>query len=217
MSKPEKWSRAWLDFQGPYRSRMDMVLASASPRRQSLLTSLGISFQVVPAGIREPGPEPGWSPEEYALNLARQKAGAVSEKKPGFLVVAADTIVVLGQDVLGKPESEDHALEMLRRLQGNTHQVITAVSLRHNIQGLEDSFACSTLVEMDCFPDEALIEYIKTSEPMDKAGAYAIQGVGAFMIRSIAGSFTNVVGLPLSEVRTRLLEIGAIEIAGNRP
>jgi septum formation protein len=205
---------SFLDFQGPFRSVADIILASASPRRQALLASLGICFQVIPARFREPAPEPGISPEEYALFMAREKAREVAGRKPDSVVIAADTIVVLEGTIMGKPRSKTHGLEMLSRLQGNTHQVITASCLKWAFRKLEKPIVCSTLVEMARAPGRILEEYVKSGEPADKAGAYAIQGLGAFLISSVSGSYTNVVGLPLTQVWEALLEMKVIKTSG---
>jgi septum formation protein len=207
---------SFFDFQGPFRSTKDIILASSSPRRQALLSSLGICFQVVPARFREPDPEPGQKPEEYALYMAKQKAMEVAGKKPDALVIAADTIVVLDQIILGKPLSDAQAFEMLRKLQGKTHRVITAVNIRSIKQKIEKIIVCGTFVEMSPVNDEILLQYVKTKEPEDKAGAYAIQGLGAFLIKSVHGSYTNVVGLPLAEVWNALFEIKAIGMPGEK-
>lgn len=207
---------SFFDFQGPFRSTKDIILASSSPRRQALLASLGICFQVVPARFKEPAPEPGQNPEEYALYMAKQKAMEVAGKKPDALVIAADTIVVLDQIILGKPLSDAQAFEMLRKLQGNTHRVITAVNIRSIKQKIEKIIVCRTFVEMSPANDDILMQYVKTKEPEDKAGAYAIQGLGAFLIKSVHGSYTNVVGLPLAEVWNALFEIKAIGMPGEK-
>jgi len=207
----------FLDFQGPFRSAAEIILASASPRRQALLTSLGICFQVIPARFREPAPDPGQVPEDYALFLAGEKALEVAEKKPDSLVIAADTIVVLEETVMGKPGSDAQALEMLKRLQGNVHLVITAVSIKSFARRVEKSFFCRTVVEMVQATDDILAQYVQTGEPADKAGAYAIQGLGGFLVKSVNGSYTNVVGFPLAEVWTALLEMNAIVLAGEGP
>ncbi len=207
-------SNSFLDFQGPFRSAADIILASASPRRQALLASLGICFQVTPARFREPAPEPGQLPRDYALFLAREKALEVAVKKPKSLVIAADTIVVLEDAIMGKPKSHDHALEMLRKLQGNTHLVVTGTCIMSAQPEREKSFACRTTVEMVRTSDRILEEYVKTGEPADKAGAYAIQGLGAFLVSSVSGSFTNVVGLPLAHVWKALLDMEVIRLPG---
>ncbi len=207
---------SFLDFQGPFRSAMDIILASSSPRRQALLASLGICFQVIPARFKETAPEPGRSPEEYASYLAQEKALEVSEKNPACLVIAADTIVVFDQLIMGKPQSDAQALEMLKKLQGKTHRVITAVMIKSLSQKLAESFICQTLVEMVPATDELIMEYVKTGEPSDKAGAYAIQGVGAFLVKSVQGSYTNVVGLPLAEVWRSLRALKAVTLPGEQ-
>lgn len=200
----------FLDYQGPFRSQTDIILASASPRRQALLASLGICFQVMPARFKEPAAKQGQTPEEYALGMSAEKADEIAARKPGALVIAADTIVVHEKIIMGKPESEAHALKMLSSLQGSTHRVITAVSIISGSRKQTRSFACETLVAMVQTGNDILMEYIRTGEPEDKAGAYAIQGAGAFLVRSIQGSYTNVVGLPLAQVWTALLELEAI-------
>ncbi|RQD64620.1 MAG: septum formation protein Maf [Desulfonatronovibrio sp. MSAO_Bac4] len=199
-------------FQGPFRSAADIILASASPRRQSLLTTLGISFQVIPAKLKEPDPEPKQKPEGYALHLADAKASEVADQKHSAVVIAADTIVVLDQTIMGKPRSRANALEMLKNLQDNTHRVITAVSILCRQKKVRESFFCETSVEMVSVEDHILRQYIDTGETDDKAGAYAIQGLGGFLIKSIQGSYTNVVGLPLAEVWTKLFQLHAITL-----
>ena len=201
-------------LQGPFRSAREIVLASASPRRQMLLTSLGLDFQVEPAEFIEPRQKFGQNPEEYALALAREKCRLVAEKKSGAMVLGADTIVVLNEEIMGKPASEEHALEMLTRLQGELHSVITAVSIRCAEVDIERSFRIITRVKMAPADRDVLLAYISTGEPQDKAGAYAIQGQGAFLVEEIIGSYTNVVGLPLSQVLRALLELKAVRLSG---
>lgn len=206
--------RSSVSYQGPFRSSADIVLASASPRRQSLLASLGICFQVIPAKFKEPDPEPGQKPEDYALYLAEAKACEVADQKHSAIVIAADTIVVLDQTIMGKPRSRSNALEMLKNLQGNTHRVITAVSILCRQKKNRESFFCETFVEMVSVEDDILWQYIQTGETDDKAGAYAIQGLGGFLVKSIQGSYSNVVGFPLAEVWTKLLQLRAITLSG---
>lgn len=210
MKQKNRTDSSFIDYQGPFRSRTDIVLASASPRRQALLASLGICFQVVPAGFKEPPAEPGQRPEKYALCMSGKKAEEISVRKPESLIIAADTIVVLEDVIMGKPVSEGHALEMLSRLQGRTHRVITAVCIIPGKPEQARSFTCETLVEMVQARQDTLKQYIKTGEPQDKAGGYAIQGTGAFLVSSVQGSYTNVVGLPLARVCSVLLDLGAI-------
>ena len=201
--------------QGPFRPRMDIVLASRSPRRQALLSLLGLSFYVLPSKIKEPPPASGQCPEEYATYLANLKAEDVCQRRSDCLILAADTIVVLGKKILGKPRTEDHALEMLQNLSGQTHEVITGVTLLCKQKQINISFTCKSSVTIAKFPENVLKGYIQTGEPMDKAGAYGIQGVGAFLVQKICGSYTNVVGLPLTELVKYLKQTGAIELASN--
>jgi septum formation protein len=201
--------------QGPFRPKMDIVLASKSPRRQALLSLLGLSFYVLPSKIKEPPPASGQCPEEYATYLANLKAEDVCQRRSDCLILAADTIVVLGKKILGKPRTEDHALEMLQNLSGQTHEVITGVTLLCKQKQINISFTCKSSVTIAKFPENVLKGYIQTGEPMDKAGAYGIQGVGAFLVQKICGSYTNVVGLPLTELLKYLKQTGAIELASN--
>lgn len=171
---------------------------------------------VVPTGP-EPSPAPGEDPVAYALRVARHKARAVLTEAghetgtagTGPLVLAADTIVVADDDILGKPASEDHALAMLTRLAGNTHTVLTACCL-HPADNEPLCFADSTRVTFAAWPETLLRAYIATGEPMDKAGAYGIQGKGAFLVERIEGSWSTVVGLPMSRTMSALLALGVI-------
>lgn len=185
-----------------------LILASASPRRQELLREAGISFEVSPAHIHEER-QPGESPLHYALRLAREKAEAVAAKNPGRYVLGADTIVIVEDEVLEKPADPADAARMLRRLSGRGHQVITAVSLvtpkRH-----KDTHACTTQVFFRELEEEEIQQYIATKEPMDKAGAYAIQGGAARWVSRMEGEYSNVVGLPVSLVTEMLRANGFI-------
>jgi len=178
-----------------------LVLASASPRRRQLLEMLGIQVEVRPSKVPEVR-RPGEAPRDYALRLATEKAQAV----PGELVLAADTIVVLGNELLEKPADEDEAVRMLMRLQGRTHQVITAVALRSEIT----VFEAVDVTEVTFRPArEAMLRaYVRTGEPMDKAGAYGIQGYGAALVEGIDGDFFGVMGLPIRLVLDLLAEAG---------
>lgn len=185
-----------------------LILASASPRRQELLREAGISFEVSPAHIHEER-QPGEVPLDYALRLAREKAEAVAAKNPGRYVLGADTIVIVEDEVLEKPADPADAARMLRRLSGRGHQVITAVSLvtakRH-----KDTHACTTQVFFRELEEEEIQQYIATKEPMDKAGAYAIQGGAARWVSRMEGEYSNVVGLPVSLVTEMLRANGFI-------
>jgi septum formation protein len=193
-----------------------LVLASASPRRQELLRNAGIPFTVCPANIPEV-PRTGESPRDCAERLAREKALAVSHQRPADVVLGADTIVVVDGEMLGKPRDEADAMRMLRLLSGRTHQVITGVclvgpSLRTGNQKLEtgSNKTCSetTLVTMTKLTEEDIRSYISSGEPMDKAGAYAIQGIASRWIPRIEGDYFNVVGLPVALVCRMLQENG---------
>ena len=190
-----------------------LVLASASPRRQELLRNAGISFTVHPTNIPELA-RTGEKPRECAERLAREKAQAAFRQHPGKLVLGADTIVVVDGELLGKPRDEGDALRMLRLLSGRTHQVITGVclGLRTGDQkletGFEDTRSETTLVTMISLSDEDIRSYIATGEPMDKAGAYAIQGLASRWIPRIDGDYFNVMGLPVALVFRMLQEHG---------
>ena len=171
-------------------SEPTLILASASPRRRQLLEMLGIPVTVIPSRVPEVR-LPGEMPVPYAERLARAKALSV----PGDLVLGADTLVVAGGEVLEKPRDEADALRMLKRLQGRTHEVVTAVALaaRHEARVLTDR----TRVTFRPASDDVLRAYIATGEPMDKAGAYGIQGYGAALVDRIEGDFFGVMGLPV--------------------
>ncbi len=177
------------------------ILASQSPRRKELLESMGVSFSIDVANLPETV-EPGESASSYASRIARAKCLTVLERHPGEAVLAADTVVVLdiGADevILGKPTNFDEAVSMLEMLQDNEHSVLTAYCLK-NAEREFSGIVETQVVFMPLSRDE-IVSYVKTGEPMDKAGSYAIQGLGARFVKRIEGSYTNVVGLPLSEV-----------------
>ena len=173
-----------------------ILLVSASPRRSELLRLAGLEFMVRPVDIDET-PAPGEPPGPLALRLARSKALALPAASAPALAIAADTVVAVEGAVLGKPRDPEDAGRMLRLLAGRSHEVITAVALRLLP---EDTISCESTVSRVTFSPMAAEEidwYVATGEGMDKAGAYALQGVGALFIRSISGSYTNVIGLPL--------------------
>jgi septum formation protein len=178
-----------------------LVLASASPRRHELLTSLGIDFTIEIPDIDETA-SVGEKPRAYAERLAAEKAAAIPTNSD-TTVIAADTIVVQDRTILGKPDSEEEARKMLNRLSGNGHDVITAVCIRKSSRSRV--FSVSTKVTFRKLTPAEIDTYIASGCPMDKAGAYAIQGGAAHMVRSINGSYTNVVGLPLCELHETLL------------
>jgi septum formation protein len=180
-----------------------LLLASASPRRADLLRMLGLRFTTAPVGIDET-PLPGEAPAAVAARLARGKALAVGFPERPSVVVAADTIVVAGGRILGKPRDAREAEEFVGSLAGRTHEVITAVAVR---ACPEDDLAVETAVSRVSFAPMSAAEiawYAATGEGMDKAGAYALQGIGALFVTSIEGSYTNVIGLPLERLYPHL-------------
>jgi len=186
-----------------------IILASGSPRRRELLSGMGLDFEIKVSGIEEE-PLAGESPREHALRLAQEKALSICASPEAF-VIGADTIVIIEGEVLGKPENPGQAREMLQKLSGRTHQVITGYSIVRNQEVLV-SEAVESSVVFNNISEEELTWYIKTSEPYDKAGAYAMQGIGAVFIREIHGSFTNVIGLPLAELAKSLRTVGALRL-----
>jgi septum formation protein len=176
-----------------------LTLASASPRRHELLATLGLDFNIVVPKIDET-PQPDEKPRTFAERMAKEKADAV---EAGGIIIAADTIVVQGEMILGKPTNEQHATDMLRTLSGAMHEVITGVCVKSAERTLV--FSVSTQVEFRAVAEGEIEAYVATGEPMDKAGAYAIQGGAGQMVRRIEGSYTNVVGLPLCELHEALI------------
>ncbi|MBQ9818294.1 MAG: septum formation inhibitor Maf [Proteobacteria bacterium] len=188
-----------------------IILGSASPRRKMLLESAGVNVQVEAADIDERCLD-GESAVLYVERMAREKARAVSkghEGEPDF-VVSADTIVVHGGKILGKPATREVAFEMLSELSGQVHSVFTAVCIVDTKRGISRHFVVETQVHFAGISAARLWHYIDTGEPMDKAGAYGIQGRAAGFVERIEGSYTNVVGLPLCETIEVLEEMGAI-------
>ena len=180
-----------------------IVLASGSPRRQELLTKLGLSFEVCVAPIDEHR-LPGASPDAMARRLSRAKAYAVALQRPGALIIAADTLVVVEGDVLGKPANQAEALAMLVRLRNRTQEVLTGLALVDPARQRESVEVITTRVTMRNYSDDEIRRYVQTGDPMDKAGAYAIQATDLRPVARIEGSYTNVVGLPLCNLCYRL-------------
>jgi septum formation protein len=181
-----------------------LVLASASPRRQELLRNAGIEFVVHPANVSEI-PRDGEAPRAFAERMAREKALAVFAQQSNDLVLGADTVVVVEGEILGKPRDGADATRMLRMLSGRQHEVITGVCLAGPKLKKENTTSETTLVTMNSLNDDDIRSYVATGEPMDKAGAYAIQGRASRWISRIEGDYFNVVGLPLALV-WRMLE-----------
>lgn len=191
-----------------------LILASSSPRRKELLESVGLSIEVINPSADEVmlGDE---SPGEFASRVAFEKAASVSRGlDDGVVVMGADTIVVVDGAVLGKPVDEEDAARMLGLLSGREHYVITAFSIVRPPEELLHAEIISTSVRVSRLAASDIEGYIKTGEPMDKAGAYGIQGIGAFMVEGITGSYTNVVGLPVPEVLRALTKLGAVRLFG---
>jgi septum formation protein len=187
-----------------------VILASASPRRRELLERAEVAFEVRPANVPERR-EPGEPPALFARRLALAKARAVARTagaEPPRLVLGADTIVVIDADVLGKPESPEHAVELLSRLVGRTHRVITAVALVDSASQDVRHTVVESSVRMRPASAEEVRAYVAGGEPLDKAGAYAVQGDGRRFVEGIEGSETNVIGLPLEETLALLRDAG---------
>ena len=182
---------------------MQIVLASGSPRRRQLLEQAGIPHKVVVSNADE---TVSGSPEEQVKELALRKAQAVIPMLDGeddMVIIAADTIVYINGEVLGKPENRDHAFEMLSKLSGNTHEVYTGVAILHDFR-IAHVFADMTEVTFRHLSDEEILDYIATGEPFDKAGAYGIQERGSVLVDRINGDFYTVMGLPISKVYAAL-------------
>lgn len=192
-----------------------LILASKSPRRYELLRQVGLDFEVVPSRIEEDFVKEE-SPKKHVLRLAEAKALDVGSQYPDRWVIAADTVVYADHSILGKPKDRQEAMEMLRRLSGKEHWVLTGFSVHHLEKGKGDCEAVQTAVKVKRLSPVEIEWYIQTGEPLDKAGGYAIQGIGSFMIESIRGSYTNVVGLPLCELIQMLSRLGALTISDLR-
>lgn len=196
---------------------IDLLLASGSPRRRELLTQIGVRFAVQVAQVPEQR-APSESPADYVRRLALDKAQAVARQRPELPVLGADTIGVMGEQVLEKPQNREHGIEMLLAMSGGTHRVLTALAI---CQGNRQALAlCESLVTLRAIsPDEAA-RYWHTGEPQDKAGGYAIQGLGAVFVAHLAGSYSNVVGLPLLETQALLAQFDVpvwAQSAGGEP
>lgn len=189
-----------------------LVLASSSPRRRELLAGLGLEFAMRSVEIDE-SPQPGEAPDDYVIRLAREKAAAAAQNAtPGELVLAADTIVALGGELLGKPVDDADARRMLHILAGRSHQVLTGVALDTS-EGptrvaVRSTDLCRTRVTFAPLSNEEIDWYVATGEPRDKAGAYAVQGLGGLFVERLDGNYSNVVGLPLPTTYRLLRRVG---------
>jgi nucleoside triphosphate pyrophosphatase len=182
-----------------------LILASGSPRRKALLCAAGLRFDVIESGIDETRAV-GESGPDYALRIAREKALSVSTKVPDALVLAADTVVICDDKILVKPNDEDDARRMLATLSGNSHTVVTAYALA-SVSAIIEAETISSQVTFRPLSDTEIDEYVATGEPLDKAGAYGIQGKGGDFIATVEGSRDNVMGLPLREVLAALARL----------
>jgi len=191
--------------------RPELILASKSPRRSDLFKQAGLTFSIIPSAFDESSLTMS-DPESHVKALAKSKAIDISRKHPDSWVLGADTIVRIEDRILGKPGSKDEARSMLKQLSGKTHQVITGYCLCCHTKNKFISETVKTDVRFKTLRDTEIEWYIQTGESFDKAGAYAIQGVGAFLVKSINGSYTNVVGLPICEVMELLINEGVVEL-----
>ena len=188
-----------------------IILASQSPRRKYLLTQAGLEFDVLPSHIDENALAMD-RPAPYTCTLSRLKAQEISALHPDSWVIAADTIVVIEDEILGKPDDLEQARDMLYRLSGQTHQVYTGYTICCDTEKKAITDSICTDVIFKQLSDEEIEWYISTGEPFDKAGAYAIQGLGTFLVKRINGSYTNVVGLPVCEVIEHLIRERVVRI-----
>ncbi len=185
---------------------MDIVLASGSPRRRELLTQMGLSFRVVVSDVNE-GIDKGLPPEDQVYLLSQRKARAVAQLVASdALVIAADTIVALEGEVMGKPRSTQEAAEMLSLLSGKTHEVYTGFTVQQGEKAVTE--VERTLVTFRHLAQAEIAAYVATGEPMDKAGAYGIQGLGSMLVSGIEGDYFNVMGLPVCRLGLALNEFG---------
>jgi septum formation protein len=182
-----------------------LILASGSPRRRELLSGLGLAFTVRPADLDET-PRPGEAPRDYVLRLAQEKAAA--RVAPGELVLAADTTVVLDGELLGKPTDPEDARRMLARIAGRKHVVLTGVALEEPGRDRRAATIEESWVRMAALDPGRIDWYVGTGEPLDKAGSYAVQGLGALFVEAVYGNYTNVVGLPLPATARLFAELG---------
>lgn len=189
-----------------------IVLASASPRRSELLSQVGIEFEIIPSNIPEE-PLDGETPAEHVMRLASQKASEVAGRVgTGKWVIGSDTVVIIDGEILEKPDDHMDAIAMLKKLSGREHKVITGYSIINSSSGEEVKRAVETAVKFKKLTDNEIEGYVHSGEPMDKAGAYAIQGLGSFMVEGIVGSYSNVVGLPVCQIVNDLEALGAVKL-----
>ena len=191
--------------------RPRLILASKSPRRKYLLEQAGLTFSIIPSDFDESSVTM-LNPDFYVKMLAEAKAFDISEQHPDCWVIGADTIVLIDNKILGKPGSNEDARSMLKQLSGKTHQVLTGYCICCKNKDTVFSETAKTDVHFKSLSEAEIDWYIQTDEPFDKAGAYAIQGIGTFLVKRINGSYTNVVGLPICEVIEFLINEGVVEL-----
>jgi septum formation protein len=199
-----------------YHNSQHIILASASPRRQQYLRDMGLEFTVHTATIDE-SPVVDEDPAAFVVRMAREKASAIKKLYPESWVIGGDTVVCLGQKILGKPDHAEDAVNLLMALSGREHLVRTGFCVVHAGQRVEITRVVTTKVRFAPFSEGTARAYVATGESLDKAGAYAIQGVGACLVQAIDGSYSNVVGLPLCELMAVLQELGVVEPALSLP
>jgi septum formation protein len=186
-----------------------IILASESTRRVDILRSLGISFSIIPPDIDERRNKDE-SPRDFVLRISHEKARKVGDHFPDKWVIGADTIVINKGKVMGKPKDEADAFNMLKSLRGKWHKVMTGYCVLNASKDIMYRDAVETRVFVRDLSDEEIVRYINTSEPLGKAGSYAVQGKGGYMVKEIKGSYSNVVGLPICEVAEVLLSLGVL-------
>lgn len=193
-----------------YCAAEKIILASSSPRRRGYLRQFGIDFEVVKAEIDET-PNSGEAPLDYVERMAKMKNDEVHSTHPNRCILSADTIVFLGNTILGKPGSKEEAVNTLMQLSGKEHMVATAFCLTWSENRIEHLQKVVTRVEFGDIAESTVRAYVETGEPMDKAGAYGIQGRGGSLVKRLEGSFSNVVGLPVHEVLAALTKYGIVK------
>ncbi len=197
-----------------YKTKASLVLASGSPRRRDLLSALGLSCTIIPSGVEEilvGNPAPESCTQDWAL----QKAQAVADRlghEADHWYLAVDTVVVADEEILGKPATREEAVSHLTKLSGKWHTVVSGYCLLHPPSGRKLLNAVRSQVKIKKLEEKEILAYIGTEEPFDKAGGYAVQGIGAYMVEQIQGSYTNVVGLPMTELIDDLKRLDIIEL-----
>ena len=199
-----------MSHKGLFRTNVRLILASASPRRKEMLAKLGLDFEVLAAEVDEL-PLNGESPQDFVLRAAIEKASDIAGNHPDAWVLGADTIVVHRGDILGKPKDAGDALKLLMRLSGQMHKVLTGCCLKWEQKNISVSQVIATDVYFSAFSEAIAAAYVATGEPLDKAGAYGIQGCGGVLVEKINGSYSNVVGLPLAETVDEMLRYKIIQ------